>query len=73
MTPTKFEIAHKNNTLFKYKLSDRKGVVGLKFLEANSYTVNVTTYSSYENKENKSEYRLAKEQFKEINVTGYGD
>ena len=74
MTPTKFEIDNiKNKTLFKYKLSDKKGVVGLKFLEANSYIVNVTTYSSYDNKKNKNEYKLAKEQFKEINVTGYDD
>ena len=74
MTPTKFSIDDKNKALFKYKLvDDGKGTVGLKFLKANSYTVNVTTYSSYEKKENEIQYSLAEEQFKEINVTKYDE
>ena len=73
MTPTKFSIDHENFTYFKYRLGKYTETVGLKFLEANSYTVDVTTYSSYEKQENKIQYLLADEQFKEINVTGYGD
>ena len=73
MAPTKFSIDHQNFSYFKYKISHNPETVGLKFLEANSYTVNVKTYSSYEKKENETQYRLADEQFKEINVTGYGD
>ena len=73
MTPTKFSIDHQNFSYFKYNISHNPKTVGLKFLEANSYTVNVKTYSSYEKKENETQYHLADEQFKEINVTGYGD
>jgi hypothetical protein len=73
MTPTKFSIDHENFAYFKYRLGKYTETVGLKFLEANSYTVDVTTYSSYEKQENKIQYLLADEQFKEINVTGYGD
>ena len=73
MKATKFEINFENKSYFKYQLGNEKGTVGLKFLKANSYTVNVTTYSSYEAQENKIEYSLAYNQFKEIEVGNYID
>ena len=71
-TPTKFSIGNGTNCVFKYKL-DKKNKIGLGFLEANTYTINVTTYSSYEQKENKITRKIAESQFFEIDVSGYGD
>ena len=72
MKPTKFVIDYENKAYFQYKLDVKKGSIGLKFLKANSYTVNVTTFSSLENKEeNKTQYPLAYNQFKEINVSTF--
>ena len=72
MKPTKFVIDYNNTAYFQYKLDGGKGSIGLKFLKANSYTVNVTTFSSLENKEeNKTQYPLADNQFKEIDVFGF--
>ena len=72
MKPTKFVINYENKAYFQYKLDGGKEYIGLKFLKANSYTVNVTTFSSLENKEkNKTQYPLADNQFKEIDVFGF--
>jgi len=72
MKPTKFVIDYNNTAYFQYKLDGGKGSIGLKFLKANSYTVNVTTFSSLENKEeNKIQYHLADNQFKEIDVLDF--
>ena len=72
MNPTKFAINYTNTTYFRYKLDEKKEKVGLKFLKANSYTVNVTTFSSLENRdENKNQFPLAHNQFIEIDVSGF--
>ena len=70
-TPTKFSIGNGTNVGFKYKLSPDKTLVGLRFLEANAYTINVTTYSSYEKQENKITHKIAESELLEVNVSGY--
>ena len=73
MTPTKFTINKDKTVYFKYKLDEQKKSIGLKFLHANLYTVNITIYSSYENKQKYISYMLGQNQFKEINVTDFND
>lgn len=70
--PIKFSINSNMTANFKYKLGENKGKIGLKFLRANLYTVNVSVYDS-ETKENNIEYQLAKNKFKEIGVTNFRD
>lgn len=71
MIPTYFSININNSAHFKYTLNAGAEKIGLKFMRANLYTVNVTVYSSYERKLKCSEYVLADNQFKEINVEGF--
>lgn len=69
MTPTKFAININEKAYFKYKLQEQKESIGLKFLHANLYTVNVKVYSSFQENQQLLNYSMAQNQFKEINVT----
>ena len=71
-TPIKFSVNSSVTANFKYKLGENKGKIGLKFLRANLYTVNIEVYDS-EAKDNGIEYQLAKNQFKEIDVANFTD
>ena len=75
MIPTYFSIniTITNTSNFKYTLEPGTEKIGLKFMRANLYTVNVRVYSSYEDKLNCTEYLLADNQFKEINVNGFNE
>lgn len=73
MTPTKFKINYNQSASFKYKLETQKQSIGLKFLIANLYTVNVSIYTNYEDTIPIFEYKLAINEFKEINVTNFDE
>ena len=74
MTPTKFSVNKDKIIYFKYKLDEQKKSIGLKFLHANIYTVNVTIYKSYEGEKQISiSYLLGQNQFKEIDVSDFDD
>jgi len=69
MTPTRFAINFTEKAYFKYKLQEQKKSVGLKFLHANLYTVNVQIYNSFQEDQQLLSYSMAQNQFKEINVS----
>ena len=74
MTPTKFSVNKDKIIYFKYKLDEQKKSIGLKFLHANIYTVNVTIYKSYgDEKQISMSYLLGQNQFKEIDVLDFDD
>lgn len=76
MKAAEFKINTKETAYFKYKLNGKEAPIGLKFILANLYTVNVLVYKTYED-ENKNElfeeYQLAHNQFKEINVKDFDE
>ena len=72
MTPTKFAINYNQSAYFKYSLGENKGKIGLKFLHANLYTVNISIYTSSE-EQLFVNYRIADNQFKEIDVENFSD
>ena len=76
MKAAEFKINTKETAYFKYKLNGKEAPIGLKFILANLYTVNVLVYKTYED-ENKNElfeeYQLAHNQFKEINVKNFDE
>lgn len=71
-TPTKFSININDTANYRYQLEKNKTKIGLKFLRANLYTVNVGVYGSV-TLENGIEYQLAENQFKEIDVENFTD
>ena len=71
MNPTYFSINKTKKANFRYNLTSTSEKIGLKFLRANLYTVNVTVCSSYSGNLNCIVYELAKNQFKEIDVNGF--
>lgn len=71
---TKFNVDKENNkTYFKYELTEAKGPIGLNFLIANLYTVNVTIYKTPEEENPIENYILAEEPFKEIDTSDFDD
>ena len=76
MKAAEFKINTKETAYFKYKLNGKEAPIGLKFILANLYTVNILVYKTYED-ENKNElfeeYQLAHNQFKEINVKNFDE
>ena len=72
LVKTEFNVNENQEAYFKYKLGETKGPIGLHFLLANLYTVQVFIYKSYD--ENPVlNYSLALEQFKEVNTTEFND
>ena len=69
----KFNVNKVNKTYFKYKLTEAKGPIGLNFLIANLYTVNVTIHKSPNDTEPTENYILAEEPFKEIDTSDFDD
>ena len=72
LVKTEFNVNEKQEAYFKYKLGETKGPIGLHFLLANLYTVQVLIYKSYEEEPILS-YYLAQEQFKEIDTSEFDD
>ena len=73
MIKTEFNINKSKEAYFKYKLGDIHESIGLQFLIANLYTVEVLIYKSQELQEPFISYNMAKEPFKEIDVTDFGE
>ena len=73
MVKTEFKIDKNKEAYFKYKLSDNHGPIGLEFLVSNLYTVEVLIYKSIEDQEPFKNYNMAKEPFKEIDVSDFGE
>ena len=76
MKAAEFKINTKETAYFKYKLNGKEAPIGLKFILANLYTVNVLVYKTYDDENNNElfeEYQLAHNQFKEINVKDFGE
>ena len=69
---TEFNVNKNTEAYFKYKLGDTKAI-GIQFLLANLYTVEVLIYKSSEDTEPFMTYTMAKEPFKEIDVTDFGE
>ena len=72
MVKTEFSVNEKQEAYFKYKVGETKGPIGLHFLLANLYTVQVLIYKSYDD-EPILNYYLAQEQFKEIDTNDFDD
>ena len=72
LVKTEFNVNEKQEAYFKYKLGETKGPIGLHFLLANLYTVQVFIYKSYD-EEPILNYYLAQEQFKEIDTSDFDD
>ena len=76
MKAAEFKINTKETAYFKYKLNGKEAPIGLKFILANLYTVNVLVYKTYDDENNNElfeEYQLAHNQFKEINVKNFDE
>jgi len=73
MVKTEFNVNKDKEVYFKYKLGDTKGPIGIQFLIANLYTVEVLIYKASEDTEPFMNYTMAKEPFKEIDVTDFGE
>ena len=73
MVKTEFNVNKDKEVYFKYKLGDTKGPIGIQFLLANLYTVEVLIYKTSEDTEPFMNYTMAKEPFKEIDVTDFGE
>lgn len=72
LTKTEFNVNENQEAYLKYKLGETKGPIGLHFLLANLYTVQVLIYKSYD-EEPIFNYYLAQEQFKEIDTSDFDD
>ena len=72
LVKTEFNVNEKQEAYFKYKLGETKGPIGLHFLLANLYTVQVFIYKSYD-EEPILNYYFAQEQFKEIDTSDFDD
>ena len=72
LVKTEFNVNEKQEAYFKYKLGGTKGPIGLHFLLANLYTVQVFIYKSYD-EEPILNYYFAQEQFKEIDTSDFDD
>ena len=73
MVKTEFNVNKDKEVYFKYKLGETKGPIGIQFLLANLYTVEVLIYKTSEDTEPFMNYTMAKEPFKEIDVTEFGE
>ena len=76
MKAAEFKINTKETAYFKYKLNGKEAPIGLKFILANLYTVNVLVYKTYDDENHNElfeEYQLAHNQFKEINVKNFDE
>ena len=71
LVKTGFNINKDKPAYFKYRLGETKGPIGIHFLLANLYTVNVSILKTVDGEP--EIYSLAKEQFKEINTTDFED
>ena len=73
LVKTEFNINKSKEAYFKYKLVDTHESIGLQFLVANLYTVEVLIYKSEDLQEPFISYNMAKEPFKEVDVTDFGE
>ena len=73
LVKTEFNINKNKEAYFKYKLGDTHKSIGLQFLVANLYTVEVLIYKSEDLQEPFISYNMAKEPFKEVDVTDFGE
>jgi hypothetical protein len=73
MVKTVFNVNKDKEVYFKYKLNDTKGSIAIQFLLANLYTIEVLIYKTSEDTEPFMNYTMAKEPFKEIDVTDFGE
>ena len=73
MEKAEFRVNKNKEVYFKYKLGDIHESIGLKFLVANLYTIEVLIYKTSEDQEPFISYNMAKEPFKEINVSDFGE
>ena len=71
-TKTKFSVNKEKAAYFKYFLGEEKGPIGLEFLLAKLYTVQVSIYKSLED-DKPIQYFLAQEPFKEIDTSEFGE
>ena len=73
MVKTEFSVNESQDAYFKYKLGEIKGPIGLHFLLANLYTVEVSIYKKQDDEEPFLTYKLAENQFQEIDATDFDD
>ena len=71
LVETEFNISKDKQAYFKYKLGDIKGPIGIHFLLANLYTVEVSVLKKIDGEA--KTYYLAKEEYKEIDTTDFED
>ena len=73
MVKTEFNVNENQKAHFKYKLGDKKGPIGIHFLLANLYTVEVSIYKKDDVETPFLTYKLAENQFQEIDTTDFDD
>jgi hypothetical protein len=73
MVKTEFKVNENQKVYFRYKLGDKKGPIGIHFLLANLYTVEVSIYKKDNDETPFLAYKLAENQFQEIDTTDFND
>ena len=71
LVKTEFNVNENQTAYFKYNLVDKKGPIGIHFLLANLYTIEVSIYKKEDDETTVLTYLLAEDQFKEINTTDF--